>query len=260
MEGQRLFINFSLDEEKDLNERVRSSIKSFVNLLLESDYEQIETFYKAMKPARNSGQAYLQEVKIEEQIKKRIFDIGYCMALLDSMQLYSEKISVQREIDGIKTKYKNDIILILMEKRIMFHKDLAGAIGVSPSGLSAVIKQMNASSVKLINIDEISKFKLYSLSPAAYQYGLKIKKEKIGTEKRKAKQTVLIECGINKKVGFGMVPVDVKWDLADIYNCEYIMPYSTMVYEADKYLCKNGKQNLFGRKSSMQIKADCFSI
>lgn len=255
MEYQKWTFNFFVDEEKALDEKIRSAARSFMNLIIESKYEEIDTFYKTIKPAKNSGQAYLQELKIEEYIKKRIFDIGYCTALLDSMQLYSEKISVQREIDGIKTKYKNDIILILIEKRIMFHKDLAGAIGVSPSGLNAVIKQMNTSPVKLINIDKVSKFKLYSLTPAAYQYGLKLNKEKIKAKKKKAERPILIEINTNRKAAFSLEPVKMRWNMANVFHYEYITPYSTVICESDKYLCKNRKQNVPTPGFSMQIKA-----
>ena len=59
----------------------------------------------------------------------------------------------------------------------MFHKDLANAIGVSPSGLNAVIKQMNAYPVKTINIQDVSKYKLYSMTPVAYRYCMKTYKK-----------------------------------------------------------------------------------
>ncbi len=186
MEYKKLTANFFADEAGTREEKIRSAAKSFINLMIESQYEEIITFYKETKPSRYSGQAYFQELKIEEDLKKSIFDIGYNDALLDLMQLYLEKVSSQKEIDGVKTKYKDDILRILMEKRIMFHKDLAGAIGVSASGLTAVIKQMNATSVKLINIDKISKFTLYSLTPAAYQYVQKSSVQKI--EKKKLKK------------------------------------------------------------------------
>lgn len=256
MEYQKWTFNFFVDKEKDLDEKIRSVVRIFMNLIIESEYKEIDTFYKTIKPAKNSGQAYLQELEIEEYIKKKIYDIGYSTALLDSMQLYLEKVSVQREIDGIKTKYKNDIILILMKNRIMFHKDLAGTIGVSPSGLNAVIKQMNASPVKLINVDQISKFKLYSLTPAAYQYGLKIHKEKIEAKKKKKKQPMRIGTGANRKAGFNIEIVEMKCDVTDVYNYGYSMPHYQVSSISDKFLCKNGKQKVPTPEFLMRIKAD----
>ena len=221
MEYEKLTANFFADKEETREEKIRSAAKSFINLIIESQCEEINTLYKVTKPGRNSGQAYLQELEIDDDIKKVIFDIGYSDALLDMMQLYLEKVSVQKEIDKVKTKYRNDILRILMEKRIMFHKDLAGAIGVSASGLNAVIKQMNATSVKLINVDKISKFTLYSLTPAAYQYGQKLsdKKEK---KKKDTHQVIREEMYFNMITDFPIKQTKETEKIEMVLECGYI--------------------------------------
>lgn len=238
MEYEKLTFNFFADEIETLEKKIRSAARSFMNLIIESKHEEINTLYKTIKYTRNSGQAYIQELKIDEEIRNKIFDIGYNAALLDSMQLYLEKISAQKEIDRIKTKYKNEILLVLMEKRIMFHKDLAGELGVSASGLNAIIKQMNASSVKLINVDKISKFTLYSLTPVAYQYCIKLNKEKVQVKKENKKQFMLKEVHTNKKVPFNIRPANVNWSVMNVSDYEYSMPYVTTICRSENFINK----------------------
>ena len=64
-----------------------------------------------------------------------------------------------------------DSIEIDLKKRgTLLHKDLAAELGVSASELTDLIRKMNSTSVKLINVEAVSKYKLYSLTPIANQY------------------------------------------------------------------------------------------
>lgn len=119
---------------------------------------------------RYSAQGYLEESKVAKKEKETFVQIGYEYALLDVMQMYLEKLNVQNEIQQISTKYKDEVLSVLAKRGTMLHGDLASTIEVSASGLNAIIKRMNATSVKLINVEEVSKYKLYSITPIAYKY------------------------------------------------------------------------------------------
>lgn len=254
MTYQKVAVNFFADEVKVLEAKIKSIARNLANLIAESDLPEIKVYYQTIKSGRYSGQAYLQETDVKESTRKTIYDIGYMDALLDLAQLYLEKLSEIKEIDGIKTKYKDEILLILMDKRIMFHKDLAGAIGVSPSGLNAVIKQMNASSVRLINVESVSKFKLYSLTPAGYRYCLKLEKEK--REEKEKDQFRFQEKCLEHKDYFIDECLSVQWNTQRKSTYEYRIPYSAAaVRTSDKYINKDMEAGISNWCPLLPIKA-----
>ena len=159
------------------------------------------------------------------------------------MQIYLNKVSAQKEIDKIKTKYKDDVLRILMKNRIMFHKDLAGALGVSPSGLNAIIKQMNASSVKLINTDNASKFKLYSLTPVAYQYCSKMNTERIISPRNSCRHTLFIESHRIKEDSFEINTMCTKRNPTKDSQYKYTVLRASEYSNNDIYFGERQKQS-----------------
>lgn len=172
-EYQKILLNFFTDDSKMLKSKLKQILKNLTCFILETDFDGIKEMYTLTKSMKYSGQGYLESLKNFDDEKQKIFDIGYAYALTDFMQMYMDKLYVEKEILNIKTRYKDNVMYILAQQGRLLHKDLAAKLGVSPSGLNAVIKQMNSQPVKLINVEEISKFKIYSLTPVAYQYLVK---------------------------------------------------------------------------------------
>lgn len=81
-----------------------------------------------------------------------------------------DKEKIEWEISQIRSKYGEKILNILKEERTMYHGDLAVRLSVSPSGLNAIIKKMLDVEIPLLMVEQIGKFKKYSLSEAAREY------------------------------------------------------------------------------------------
>lgn len=126
---------------------------------------------------RYSAQGYLEESKVAKDEKETLVQAGYQCALMDVMQMYLEHLNTQYDIQKISTKYRDEVLSVLAKRGTMLHGDLASAIEVSASGLNAVIKRMNATPVKLVSVEEVSKYKLYSITPIAYKYITECKPE-----------------------------------------------------------------------------------
>lgn len=81
-----------------------------------------------------------------------------------------ERERIEHEIDQVRSKYGEKILNLLYEERAMYHGDLAVRLSVSPSGLNAIIRKMKESEIPLIKVEEIGKFKKYSLSEEMQKY------------------------------------------------------------------------------------------
>lgn len=162
--------NFFTDSPSCVEATSQKLVKKLMDLIVQSDFREVNNLFLSTKVMRYSAQGYLQTSDIPPDVQKILTQIGYTSALMDVMQLYTEKLHYENEIQKIKTGYRDYILSVLAKQGTMLHKDLAASIGVSASGLTAIIKHMNDTSVKLIAIEQISKYKLYSLTPAAFQY------------------------------------------------------------------------------------------
>ena len=167
---QEYLLNFYTDDTNVAESKTRKLIQKLLDLMSNFHYSEIKQLFQATKSMRYSGQSYMENLAIPNKEKDMLFNIGYTYAVMDIMQFYTEKLNVESEIQKVATKHRDTTLSILAKRGTVFHKDLASAIGVSASGLTAVIKQINSSSVKLINVETISKYKLYSLTPAAQKY------------------------------------------------------------------------------------------
>lgn len=172
MYNEEYVFNFFKANQEEMQEKIQGLSKKVIELIAGSDFVELGKLLQDCKLMRYSAQGYLEESSVPVKEKDTFVDIGYTMALIDAMQMYLQKLTIQNEMNQIKTKYKNEILSILVRKGTLLHKDLATALGVSASGLTAIIKQMNATSVMMIRVEEISKFKLYSITPAAYKYAM----------------------------------------------------------------------------------------
>ena len=170
-------LNFFVDSLEASHKKNHALLIRLVDWIMQSDYQSISDAYQAIKSTKYSVQGYMESLDIVSDIKGRVYDAGYASALIDLAKLYGDRSSAFAEISGIKTSYKDEILSILLERGILLHKELAGELGISKSQLNATIKLMNSSSVKLINAEEVSKYKLYSLTPIAYKY---VKEKKNG--------------------------------------------------------------------------------
>ncbi|MBP3505400.1 MAG: hypothetical protein J6K43_03250 [Lachnospiraceae bacterium] len=166
----RYAFNFFKASQKEMQVKIQSFAQKVIKLLIEANYREISTLFQECKSIRYSAQGYLEESKIAKEEKETLVNVGYVNAMLDVMQIYLKDLNVQSEIQQINTKYRDEILSVLSKRGTMLHGDLASALGVSASGLNAIIKKMNGTSVKLIRVEEVSKYKLYSITPAAYSY------------------------------------------------------------------------------------------
>lgn len=162
--------NFFADESENIQEKTQDLAKLLVELMVEANFSEINCLLQETKVMSYSIQGYIESLKLADKEKDMLLHAGYNSALLDLMRLYTKKLYVQEEINRIKTGYKDKVLRILDKRGTLLHKDLAGELKVTPSGLTAIIKQMNATSVKLINTEEFSKFKMYSLTAIARYY------------------------------------------------------------------------------------------
>ncbi|MCI8333618.1 MAG: hypothetical protein HFH25_03420 [Lachnospiraceae bacterium] len=101
-----------------------------------------------------------------------------------------ERERIEHEIDQVRSKYGEKILNLLHEERTMYHGDLAMRLSISPSGLNAIIRKMKEAEIPLIQVEQIGKFKKYSLSEAVQAYmdgsdsGEYVSKERQSRERR----------------------------------------------------------------------------
>lgn len=163
-------LRFFENDSKKTQENTQRLVKKMVELVVESDFYEMEQLLNDCKVLRYQTQGYLEDSRVEDEEKNVLANVGYTRALIDVMQMYKEKVYMQYEIQRINTKYRDLLLRILAERGTLLHKDLAIALGVSASGLSAIIKQINATSVKLVNVEKVSKYTMYSITAVALKY------------------------------------------------------------------------------------------
>lgn len=168
-----VWCNFFENGQPDIKSKAARLSRWLTELIVENDFAGINEMYAATKNTRYSAQSYLEEISENGEEKEKVVCAGYIYALIDLMQQYIEKLSTENEIYKVKTQYRDSVLYIIAKKGNILHKDLAAALGVSPSALTAIIKLINGTSVRLINVNEVSKYKIYSLTPAAFQYVMK---------------------------------------------------------------------------------------
>lgn len=177
--------NFFVDDPKEIKQGTQRMVRVLMDYIAESNFTAINELLQAGKQMRYSIQGYEEDVNTSEEIKTMLTSAGYTSALLDAMQLYVDKANAQNEILKVKTKYRDAVLRALAKRGTLLHGDLASVISVSPSQLNAIIKQMNETSVKLVNVEEISKYKLYSITPVAYKYIMKQEQEYLPRKDKK---------------------------------------------------------------------------
>lgn len=178
--------NFFLDPPQKIKQGTQRMIRAMVDHMVDADYVEVGKMLQESKHMRYSIQGYEEATAISGETKAMLVNAGYASAVLDAMQLYAEKMEAQNEILKVNTKYRDTLLRILAKRGTLLHRDLASALGVSPSGLSAIITQMNATSVKLVNVEAISKYTLYSITPVAYKYITKQDQGHLPEKKRPA--------------------------------------------------------------------------
>lgn len=170
IEKDNYFSNFSVDCPDKIRVKTQDFIRKVTDTMSESSFDGIYDLFLETKFMSYSIQGYMDNSNTDDTTKKMLFYSGYNSALIDLLRIYSAKMHTQVEIRNIKTSYRDNLLQTLNKRGSLLHKDLAMELMVSPSGLTAIIKQMNATSVRLINIEKISKFKIYSLTPIGRQY------------------------------------------------------------------------------------------
>lgn len=162
--------NFFTESPEQIREKTQRLMRKLMESVADCDFAQVNQLLQDSKSMRYSIQGYKEELTVAHEIKEMLTNAGYATAIIDAMQLYTEKLHAQNEIFKIKTKYRDKLLQVLAERGTLLHSDLASALGVSPSGLNAIIRQMDAVSVKLVRTEAVSKYKLYSITPTAYKY------------------------------------------------------------------------------------------
>lgn len=166
-------VDFFADDIREISKKTQKLIKKSIGLFAEGEFDEVRDLLEDSKVMRYSVQAYIESLAIENQEKDMLVQAGYVSAVIDSMQLYIDELKVEKEVQKIPTRYKEELLCILKKRGTLLHKDLAAELRVSDNGLTPIIKKMNSTSVRLINVEEISKYKLYSLTPVANQYVVK---------------------------------------------------------------------------------------
>lgn len=174
-ENSRWKINFFADAVSKIELKMQQFLEKIIEILISSEAAELNRILNEMKSIKYSGQGYMESLEDSDENYRKVFDIGYLHALFDLADLYERSTNAEREIDKIRTGYRDEIFFYLSRRITLFHKELASLLQVSPSGLNAIIKLMNAEGVKTVNIEKVSKYTVYSLTPAAYQYALKRK-------------------------------------------------------------------------------------
>lgn len=86
-------------------------------------------------------------------------------------------LQMEETIKQVRSKYTEKILNLLDKEGSLHHGDVADKLNLSPSGLNAIIRKMQDLEV-LININEIGKYKIYSLSDDMKTY-FRLKNERI---------------------------------------------------------------------------------
>lgn len=167
---ERYVFNFFKASQREAQDKIQSLFIKIISLLVEANCREMSTLFQECKSIRYSAQGYLEESQIIKEEKETLVNVGYVNAMLDVMQMYLKDLDAQSAIQQVNTKYRDEILSVLSKRGTMLHGDLASVLGVSASGLNAIIKKMNSTSVKLIRVEEVSKYKLYSVTPIAYHY------------------------------------------------------------------------------------------
>ncbi len=166
-------INYFCDDKQKIEKNIYKIYLEYISGITEKKLDIIKDLYQKVKALKYAGQGYIESFDHLEEKYEYLINIGYVNALIDSMQKYIQKLDREDDILKVNTKYKQPILKALGMKGCLLHKDLAAWLGISTSALNAVIGRMNRQKTKLINIECVSKYKLYSLTPAAYQYAKK---------------------------------------------------------------------------------------
>lgn len=78
--------------------------------------------------------------------------------------------TIQQQIIQSRTKYCEPILKLLSQEGELYHGDLADKLKVSPSGLHAVIKKITETDPPLIIVNQIGKYKIYTLPEYVINY------------------------------------------------------------------------------------------
>lgn len=168
--GEKYSFNFFTDAAERLESGGREMVDELTDAIVKADDAHVDRMLMHGGKVRYSIQGYKESARVDADIRNRLIDAGYVLAVLDVMRLYVQKINERDAISRVNTKYRDIILNILAQRGTMLHKDLAAAVRVSPSALNAVIKKMNSSSIELVHVEKISKYTLYSITPQAYKY------------------------------------------------------------------------------------------
>lgn len=246
---QQYTFNFFKVSHKTMREKIQGLVRRLIKLLITADCQELNCLFQECRPLRYSAQGFLEASQFPEEEKEALVQVGYVNAVMDVMQMYLKEVNVQNEIQQINTKYRDRLLTILVRRGTMLHGDLAGELGLSPSGLNAVIKKINGTSVQMVHVEEVSKYKLYSVTPTAYNYvinnnpDLKIECERVsGQESKSLERLYRYMIEINKMAEqrkekeslCKALDQNTKIDFASKNNRKYLKPAAEYKY---KYQC-----------------------
>lgn len=97
------------------------------------------------------------------------------MAGMAGLELLQESIeiteeAIRRQILEVRSKYCESILELLAGAGELYHGDLADKLEISPSGLNAIIKKMQAGSIPIVETIQVGKYKIYKLSDEVKDY------------------------------------------------------------------------------------------
>jgi DNA-binding MarR family transcriptional regulator len=166
---KNLFINYSKCELKEAKIQSVKLEKMIAELFTNSDFEQLNDLLQSTRGMKQVGQQFLK-TKDKNDYSEFCYVIGYVNALINITERLSDNYNRNNDIKNINTKHKDDIIRLLYKNKHFYHNELAEKVGISPSGLTAVIKKINQCRYPVIQVQKNSKFTLYSLTIDGYNY------------------------------------------------------------------------------------------
>lgn len=98
--------------------------------------------------------------------------------------------AIRRQILEVRSKYCEPILELLADAGKLYHGDLADKLKISPSGLNAIIKKMQAGSIPIVDTIQVGKYKIYTLSDEVKDY---IQKKNVVKVKEVAREKEVCE-------------------------------------------------------------------
>ena len=104
MYKEKYVINFFKADQDEMQRKTRGFSKIMVELIAEAAFGELEKLQQECKQMRYSAQGYLEDSKVSPEEKNTLVNIGFLNALLDVEHMYIQKLTIQNELEQIKSR------------------------------------------------------------------------------------------------------------------------------------------------------------